>query len=162
MVATGSDVPDFTLQGLDGRQYSLREAREAGLVLLVFWQAGCGACKMVAPYLTRLHDAYENSDWAFWTIAQDGPDEARRFVGERGFRPTVLVDGPALQVSDLYDPPATPTFYLIEPGAGVTLHADGFDKRALNDISRRVAAYTGSGYVEIAPADDGNPPFKPG
>jgi peroxiredoxin len=162
MVTASRDAPDFTLPGLDGRQYSLREVRDAGPVLLVFWQAGCGACKMVAPYLTRLHESYEHIGWTFWTIAQDGPDEARRFVRERGFRPAVLVDGPALEVSDLYDPPATPTFYLIEPGAGVTLEADGFDKQALNDISRRVAGYTGSGYVEIAPADDGNPPFKPG
>ena len=162
MVTTGSEAPDFTLPGLDGRQYSLHEARDAGPVLLVFWQAGCGACKMVAPYLTRLHESYDNVGWTFWTIAQDGSDEARRFVNERGFRPTVLVDGPALEVSDLYDPPATPTFYLIEPGARVTLEADGFDKEALNDISRQVAGYTGLGYVEIAPADDGNPAFKPG
>lgn len=162
MVTIGTDTPDFTLPGLDGRSYALSEALAAGPVLLVFWQAGCGACKMVAPYLTRLRDAYDNGGWTFWTIAQDGADEARRFVREHGFTPAVLVDGPELVVSDLYDPPATPTFYLIEPGAGVTLEADGFDKETLNEISRRVAGYTGASYVEIAPADDGNPAFKPG
>jgi peroxiredoxin len=162
VVTTGSDAPDFTLPGLDGLTYALHEARNAGPVLLVFWQAHCGACKMVAPYLTRLHEAYENLGWTFWTIAQDGPDDARAFAEERGFRPTVLVDGPALRVSDLYDPPSTPTFYFIEPGAGVTLESDGFDKELLNDLSRRIAGYTAAPYVEVAPAHDGNPAFKPG
>ena len=97
MVTTGSDAPDFTLPGLDGLTYALHEARNAGPVLL-FWQAHCGACKMVAPYLTRLHESYENPGWTFWTIAQDGPDDARAFVQERAVRPTVLVDGPHLRV----------------------------------------------------------------
>ena len=114
MVTAGSDAPDFMLPGLDGRQYALREAATAGPVLLVFWQAGCGACKMVAPYLTRLHESYDNVGWTFWTIAQDGPDEARRFVAERGFRPTVLVDGPALEVSDPQVERSTPGFRPIE------------------------------------------------
>jgi peroxiredoxin len=160
---TGQDAPDFALLGLDGRMHSLRDARNAGLVLLVFWQAGCGACKMVAPYLTRLHETYENAGWTFWTICQDGPDEAQRFVADRTLAPTVLVDGPTLAVSDLYDPPATPTYYLIGPGAaGVTFVADGFDKEALNEISRTVAEYTRMQYSELAPPDDGNPAFKPG
>lgn len=162
MVMTGSEAPDFTLPALDGLTYSLHEARDNGPVLLVFWQAGCGACKMVAPYLTKLHETYENLGWTFWTICQDAADDARRFVRDYAFKPTVLVDGPALEVSDLYDPPSTPTFYLLEPGVGVALAWDGFDKEALNDISRRIAGYTGSEYVEVAPTDDGNPAFKPG
>jgi peroxiredoxin len=162
VVTTGSDAPDFTLPGLDGLTYALHEARNAGPVLLVFWQAHCGACKMVAPYLTRLNESYENLGWTLWAIAQDGPEEARRFVEEQTFGPTVLVDGPGLRVSDAYDPPSTPAFYFIEPGEGVTLEGDGFDKDLLNDISRRVAQYTSSGYVEVAPAGDGNPPFRPG
>ena len=162
MVSEGSDAPDFTLRGLDGLTYSLHEADADGPVLLVFFQAHCGACKMVAPYLNRLHETYENIGWTFWTIAQDGPDDARRFVEAYGFRPTVLVDGPSLDVSDLYDPPATPTMYFIEPGRGATFVADGFDKEALNELSGRIARYTGGTYVEIAPPNDGQPAFKPG
>jgi peroxiredoxin len=162
VVTTGSDAPDFTLRGLDGLTYALHEARHAGPVLLVFWQAQCGACKMVAPYLTRLHETYEHLGWTLWTIAQDGPEDVLRFVEQQGFRPTVLVDGPQLRVSELYDPASTPAFYFMEPGAGVTLEADGFDKELLNDISRRVSSYTASDYVEVAPAGDGNPPFRPG
>lgn len=162
MVSIGTEPPDFSLPGLDGLTYSLHEAVDEHPVLLAFWQAHCGACKMAAPYLNRLHDAYENLSWTFWTIAQDGPDDARAFADRHGLKAPVLVDGPALKVSDAYDPESTPAFYFIEPGRGLTLVADGFDKAALNEISRLVAGYAGAPYVEVAPEDDGNPPFRPG
>ena len=68
----------------------------------------------------------------------------------------------AFAASDAYDPPSTPAMYFIEPGEGITLESDGFNKEALNDVSRRIAGYTGAPYVEVAPDGDGNPPFKPG
>lgn len=162
MVTAGTRAPDFTLPSLDGHTYSLHEATGKGPVLLAFWQAGCGACKVAAPYFNRLYDAYENIGWSFWAIAQDGPDEARAFVDRYTFRPTVLLDSPALAASDAYDPDSTPTLFLIEPPGEVWIEASGFDKEALNDLSRRIAGYTGAAYVEVAPAGDGNPPYVPG
>ncbi|MHB8683265.1 MAG: TlpA family protein disulfide reductase [Dehalococcoidia bacterium] len=137
MVQPGAPAPDFTLPGLDGLDYALHEALGKGPALLAFWQKDCGTCKLPAA-------------------------GAAGFVRQYAFRPTVLVDGPALGVSRIYDPDATPTLYLIEPEAGVTLVSAGFVKDELNEISRRIAQYAGAAYVEVAPADDGNPPFKPG
>ena len=162
MVQMAQQPPDFTLPALDGLTYSLHEADADGPVLLIFWQAGCGACRISAPYWNRLYDAYENIGWTFWTLAQDGAARAREFVEQYGLRPPVLVDGPALTVSDAYDPESTPGIVLIEPGEGVTLVSDGFEKDVLNDISRRIASYTGAEYVDIAPESDGNPRFKAG
>ncbi len=162
MVRIGDDAPDFTLPALDGLTFALHEATGDGPVVLVFWQAHCGACKIAAPYWNRLCDAYENIGWSFWMIAQDAADEARSFAEQYKLRPPVLVDGPMLSVSDLYDPEQTPTIYVIEPGQGITVEAPGFDKDVLNDVSRRIAGWTGEPYVEVAPPDDGNPAFKPG
>jgi peroxiredoxin len=162
MVSTGARAPDFSLKGLDGLTYSLHETLGKGPLLLAFWQAHCGACRMAAPYFNRLHESYENLTWSFWTVAQDGEADARQFVEAHALRPTVLIDRPNLAVSDLYDPESTPTIYLIEPSGTVALEATGFDKAALNDASRLIAAYAGAEYVEVAPAGDGNPDFKPG
>ena len=149
MVQTGVAPPDFTLRGLDGREYSLHEATGKGPVVLAFWQKNCGACKLAAPYLNRLYDAYENLTWSFWAIAQNDDAEAAAFVREFDFRPTVLID-------------ATPTLYVIEPERDVTLISPGFMKDDLNEISRTIADYAGAPYVEVAPDGDGNPKFKPG
>jgi peroxiredoxin len=162
VVGAGVEPPDFTLPGLDGLTYSLHEAIDEGPVVLVFWQAHCGACRMIAPYLNTLFDAYENIGWSYWTIAQDAEQDARAFAQQHSLKATVLVDGPAMTVSEAYDPQETPTIYVVEPGKGVTLEVGGFDKEALNEVSRRIAAYTGSPYVEVAPEDDGNPRFRPG
>ncbi|MGH7622745.1 MAG: peroxiredoxin family protein [Gemmatimonadaceae bacterium] len=153
---------DFTLPGLDGLDYSLHEALGKGPVLLAFWQTECGACKLAAPYFNRLYDAYENLTWSFWAICQEDAPEARAFVRKYNFRPTVLIDAPALTVSQAYDPPSTPTLYLIEPDAGITIESSGFAKDDLNAISGRIAEYAGAAYIEVAPADDGSPAFKPG
>jgi peroxiredoxin len=162
VIGPGDRAPGFTLQGLDGLEYSLHEAVGKGPVLLAFWQAGCGSCKLAAPYLSRLYGAYENIGWSFWAVAQDDAAAAGAFVRKHGFRPTVLLDAPALTVSQRYDPDATPTLYLVEPDGVVSLVSSGFDKGELNEISRRVAGYCAADYVEVAPADDGNPAFKPG
>lgn len=161
MIDVGDEAPDFTLPGLDGLDYSLHEAGSQP-VLLAFFQADCGACKLSAPYWNRLHAAYENIGWAFWLVSQDDATTTRAFVAKYDVRPTVLIDAPALAVSSLYDPDATPTLYLVEHGQRVTLMSSGFDKSDLNAISRRVAGYTGTAYVEVAAPTDGNPPFKPG
>ena len=162
MVQTGVAPPDFTLRGLDGREYSLHEATGKGPVVLAFWQKNCGACKLAAPYLNRLYDAYENLTWSFWAIAQNDDAEAAAFVREFDFRPTVLIDAPSFAVSRQYDPDATPTLYVIEPERDVTLISPGFMKDDLNEISRTIADYAGAPYVEVAPDGDGNPKFKPG
>ncbi len=161
MIDIGDTAPDFTLPGLDGLKYSLHESGSEP-VLLAILQADCGACKLAAPYLNRLHAAYENIGWVFWIVLQDNEADARRFAAKYELRPTVLLDASELSVSSAYDPDATPTLYLIEPERRVTLVSRGFDKRELNEISRRIARYTGTDYVEVAPADDGNPAFKPG
>ena len=161
-MTTQDTAPDFTLPGLDGLRYGLHEALDKGPVLLAFWHAHCGACKTAAPYLNRLYDAYENIGWSFWAIAQDSADEARAFVEQHGFRPTVLIDRPEFAASDAYDPEVTPTLYLVAPDGRIELTVESFDKAGLNELSRLIAGYTASEYVEVAPEHDGVAAFKPG
>lgn len=162
MVAVGSLAPDFTLPDLEGTARGLAEGLANGPLLLVFWQAGCGACKVAAPYLNRLADAYPLNAWTLWTIAQDAEGPAREFAVSFALRSPVLVDGPELATSDAYDPDATPAFYLVEPDGRVSAAFDGFDKEWLNEVSRRVAERTGAPYIEVAPENDGVAPFRPG
>ena len=162
MIQPGDRAPDFTLPGIDGLNYALHEAIGKGPVVLVLWQKDCGTCKLAAPYWSRLYDAYENLNWSFWAVSQNDAAGAADFAGRFALRPTVLVDGPGLAVSEIYDPDATPTIFVIEPDASVSMVAAGFDKDELNAVSRRIAEYAGADYVAVAPADDGNPRFKPG
>ena len=74
----------------------------------------------------------------------------------------MLLDGAALEVSRLYDPPSTPALYLIGRDGRIEFTSEGFAKADLNEIGRRIAALAGAKAVEIAAADDGTPALKPG
>ncbi len=159
----GTPAPNFTLEDLSGQPHALRDALRQGPVLLVVWKAGCGSCKLTFPYLERLRETYPGAAWHLWAIGQDPVDRIETFLTQNGpVSFTILDDYPDYRVSRLYDPVATPTLFLVEPDDRIALTAMGFDKRALNEISARIAARLGVAPVVIAPPDDGNPPFKPG
>lgn len=160
---TGATAPNFTLDDLSGQPHTLNDALQTGPVLLVFWKTSCATTRLTFPYFERLRQAYPNPGWQLWAIAQDPADAIQPFltrVGPVTF--PVLLDYPDYVVSKQYDPVATPTLFFVEPDDKIGLTAMGLNKAALNDLSARLAARFGVTPVDVAPADDGNPPFKPG
>ena len=64
--------------------------------------------------------------------------------------------------SRAYDPPVTPTLFLIEPSGRVGQVSIGFSKDDLNDLSRRIAEHLGVAPAVVAERGDGNPDLRPG
>ncbi len=127
----------------------------------MFFKTTCGTCDLAFPYINRLAEVYP-AGWQLWAVAQDPPDEARRYAQRRGITYPVLVDAPAYAASKMYDPPATPTLFLVDAEGRVAYTTYGFSKDDLNELSRLVADMLGVEPAVIAPADDGKPAFKPG
>jgi len=161
MTEAGTRAAPFTLPGIDGRHYSLPQDSQDCPTLLVFFKSTCGTCDLAFPYINRLKDTYPEG-WRLWAIAQDPPETAREYARRHGIGYPVLVDAPAYQVSKAYDPPATPALVLIDAAGAVAYATHGFAKDDLNELSRRIAAYTGAEARIVAPPDDGNPSFRPG
>ena len=157
----GALAPHFTLLALDGREYSLPGDRGDEPLLLAFFRVRCATCDVAYPYLNRLRDAYPDG-WQLWSVCQDSPERAAQYAKRFALAHPVLLDGAELDVSRLYDPPSTPALYLIGGDGRIEFASEGFAKDDVNEIGRRLAAFVGSEVVEIAPADDGNPPLKPG
>jgi peroxiredoxin len=164
VLSVGAQAPDFTLSGIDGRQYSLSAALGQGPVVAVFIQTACPICDLTMPYLNRLAKVYGGQRWQLWVITQDDPEASRRY-GER-FEVTfpLLVDDPAdgWAVSCAYDPPATPTLFLIDPDGRVQFSGQGFSKADLNAAAERIASHLRTQSVVVAEPNDGNPDFRPG
>ena len=161
-LAAGDEAPLFTLDTPEGESHSLSDALRQGPVLAAFFKTTCGTCDLVFPYLNRFVETYGEGGWRLWAISQDGPPTSRDYADRFGARFPVLVDGPGWPVSRAYDPPSTPTMFLIAPDGRVEEASAGFSKDDLNSIAKRLAAHLGRPAVTVAEPDDGQPSFRPG
>ncbi len=161
-IDVGSAAPDFSLKGTDGRTYALADAFGRGPVVLAFFKTTCGTCDLMFPYVNRLNDSYRDGGWSLWTIAQDPAPEARSYASTFGITYPVLPDTDGYPVSKAYDPPATPTLFLIDTDGKVVQQSAGFSKEDHNSLSRALAERLGAKPTVIAAPGDGNPDFKPG
>jgi peroxiredoxin len=158
---TGVLAPHFTLLGLDGREYGLPRGQDNQPLLLAFFRVKCATCDLAYPYLNKLRDTYPDG-WQLWSVCQDEPDRASDYAERFAIKHPVLLDAAGLAVSKLYDPPSTPSLYLVAPNGRIEFTSEGFAKEDLNTIARRIAEYVGSVIVEIASEADGHPAMKPG
>jgi peroxiredoxin len=131
------------------------------MTLAVFFKTTCPSCQTTWPYLQALHRQYHVAGLALWGVSQDGRDVSKAFASERQSTFPVLVDGD-LRISRSYDPAFVPTMLLIDPDGQITDTVVGFDKAGLNRLAAEIAQRLQLPQVVVAPADDGNPPFKPG
>jgi peroxiredoxin len=161
LIEAGALAPHFTLLALDGREYRLPDSLEGRPALLVFFKTTCGTCDLTFPYLNRLLDIYPEG-WRLWAVSQDPPDRAADYARRVGIAGPVLIDAPGYEASRLYDPPATPTLYLVGSNGRIEYVTYGFAKSDLNELARRLAEATGRAPAVVAPPDDGNPEMKPG
>jgi peroxiredoxin len=163
-LSVGAQAPDFTLTGIDGKQYSLSAALEQGPLLAVFIQTACPICDLAMPYLNRLTETYGDQGWQLWVVTQNDQEASQRYAQRFQANFPLLVDDPAdgWAVSCAYDPPATPTLYLIGPSGQVEFSGQGFSKAHLNTVGERIAGHLGVQPAVVAERDDGNPEFRPG
>lgn len=154
-----SAVP-FVLLGSDGLPYALAEQKGHPL-LAVFFKTTCSTCAMAFPYLERLYQAYQAQGLAVWGISQDTLDDSLAFAVDRGATFPILLDT-AWDVSQAYEVEGVPTLVLFGSDGEIAYRGTSFSKEDLNEISRLVAGQTHSQWVEIAPANDGKPAFRPG
>jgi peroxiredoxin len=149
----------LTLMATDGHSYTLGGLPE-GLRLTVFFKTTCPACRLTFGYLERLYQAYRSAGLSLWAVSQDGADDTLTFAAEAGDTFPFLLDAD-LEASRAHDVQFVPTFVL-QDSHGEVHRSESFLKEDLNTIARLVAERTSAEMVEVAPAGDGKPPFKPG
>ena len=160
IISIGQSAPPFSLGGIDGKTYSLNQDG-ARLTLAVFFKTTCPTCMLTWPYLEKLHQTYRGAGLAVWGISQDARDLSAAFASKYGSTFPILIDSD-LRVSRTYDPEFVPTLLLIDRQGQIADSVIAFDKAKLNHLSNTIAARLGVPAAMIAPADDGNPVFKPG
>ncbi len=162
MIGVGEIAPPLELPDLSATDRGVSPAPNSEPVLAVFWKPSCGTCDLAFPYLQRLYQAYPSEGWRMLAISQEDASVSDEFARKYGVTFPVLTEGDGWPISTQYDPDATPTMFLISPDGKIELASAGFDKEALNEVSRLIAGHLGLDAQIIAVEDDGNPSFRPG
>lgn len=160
IISPGQSAPLFSLGGIDGRSYTLNQ-NGARLTLAVFFQTTCPACRLLFPYVEKLHQALHGVGAAVWGISREPRDACTEFASKLGAKFPILIDADG-RVTRAYNPEFVPTLLLIDSSGRIMDSGVGFDKAKLNHLSQITAARLGVPPVLIAPPDDGHPAFKQG
>jgi cytochrome c biogenesis protein CcmG/thiol:disulfide interchange protein DsbE len=161
-IVAGAPAPDFSLQSLDGKEYSLKQLLQRGPVVATFFKISCPVCQFTAPFLQRLYERYPGDSVTFLGISQDNAAATKKFMQEFGVTFPVALDSDGYPVSNAYGLTNVPTIFFIDTDGTAKLASLGFEKQILEDIARTLAERQ-----KIAPAalfrpDESIPAHKPG
>ncbi len=118
----------FTLERIDGDPLSLDALTADGPVVLVFAHADCPTSTLALRRLAGLGQG--PAGVALACVAEETPEAAGRLARRTGIRFPVLAEPAPFDVSRAYGIATVPTAVRVEPGAGVTGTAAGWDADA--------------------------------
>jgi len=104
---------DFTLENLEGVKLSPKDFK-GKIVLLNFWASWCGPCQREMPSMEKLWNKFKEGDFIILAVdIQEGKDEVKSFIKEKGYTFPVLLDSKG-KVAKAYKIRAIPTTFIID------------------------------------------------
>jgi len=127
----GSPAPDFSLPGIDGRTYSLKDFADAKVLVIVFTAVHCPTAQAYEGRIKQLVTDYKSKGVAIVAINPNNPDGVRldelsysdlddtfesmkTRAADRAFNFPFLDDGPAEVTARAYGPQATPHVFIFD------------------------------------------------
>lgn len=123
LIQAGEKAPEFTLTGLDGKTYTLKDFKGKTLVV-DFWATWCPDCREEIDELVRIHKEHPEVEFVGISFDTD-PEQLRTYTAEHGMDWLQLSEGfkkwKETQVSADYGVKWIPTKYIIGPKGQVLL-----------------------------------------
>lgn len=137
----GVSAPEIKLPLLNGKEFSLDQARKRGPVVAAFFKVNCPICQLAFPYLERLHKAYGGSErFTLVGISQNDAAETKDFNRKFGVTfPTLLDDGRKYPASNAYGLTNVPSIFLISPEGEVEFSSVGWSKLDFEQLNGKLA-----------------------
>lgn len=121
----GTLAADFSFEGRDGQQHTLRQTAAGRQTLLMLYSPDCSDChRAMADIEANQSLRRMISDGSLQVLAIADADEAELWQRHAGRVPDCIIDGldtTGIADQELYDIPFTPTFLLIAPDGRVIL-----------------------------------------
>jgi len=161
-IVAGDLAPGFSLEGLDGQNYSLGALMERGPVVAAFFKISCPVCQFTFPFLERLYQRYGGANVTFLAISQDDAAATKKFAGEFGITFPMLLDEDGYPVSNGYGLTNVPTIFLIDTDGAVKVSSMGFNKKDLETIAAELAERNKIALTPLFHPGENVPANKPG
>lgn len=161
-INAGNGAPDFSLKGLDGKEYSLHSLMQKGPVVAAFFKISCPVCQFTFPFLERLYQRYGGDGVTFLGISQDDVRATSDFAREYGVTFPMAPDEKGYPVSNRYGLTNVPTILLIDTDGTVKVSCTGFEKKALESIAAELANRRKIVPAALFRPDEAVPANKPG
>jgi len=162
-LSTGKQAPDFTLPGMDGKQFSLKDGLTRGPVLALFFKISCPVCQFALPFVERIYKAYGKSNVSIVGISQNNQKDTAAFTKEYGISfPILLDDTISYPVSNAYGLTNVPSLFWVEPDGEIEVSSVGWVKKDIDEINRRAAETNGNHLQPLFRAGESVPDFRAG
>ena len=157
-------APEIELQYLDGRKFSLKDARKKGPVVAVFFKVSSPVCQMAFPYLDRIFKAYAQSGaFTFVGVSQDNAADTQVFNRQFNISfPVVLDPAGKYPASNAYKLTNVPTTFLISPEGEIDFATVSWSKADVEQLNRRLASASNVSTAQIFLPGENVSEFKPG
>ena len=153
-VDTPAEVPDLTMEALDGQTISMADQR-GKVVLVNFWATWCGPCREEIPFLVRLAERYPDHLTVIGVSEDHGSsDTVAAFAGQYGVNYPIVMSTPEIKRAfpGVF---ALPTSFVVDPeGRMVESHVGLISPVILEQETRYLASLTHDATVETAPSND--------
>ena len=133
-LGSGSQVENFTLKDLSGKNVSLNQFK-GKVVVLNFWASWCPPCKSEMPDFEEASKTYEGKVAFMMVNLTDGGretvDTAKAYIEEQGYTFPIYFDTQQ-EAAIGYGVVSIPTTYFIDAQGGVVAYGQGaLDQSAL-------------------------------
>ncbi len=163
LLPAGSIAPEASLPVLGaGGDRAVVGRPGAGPAIAVFFKESCPTCRMALPLAERLHRQVRGAGARVIGVSQDAAPAAVALRDALGLTMPILVDAPALAVSDAWGLVSVPTFYLVDADGRILDRNAGFHRETFSEMARRVAAGAGAPAPRLWSEDEEVPPWRPG
>jgi peroxiredoxin len=161
-IAAGARAPEFSVKGLDGKEYSLGKLLESGPVVAMFFKVSCPVCQFTAPYIERLHQRYGGNGVTVLGIGQDAAPETSDFARKYGATFLLATDAKGYPASNACGLTNVPTIFLIDTDGIVRISAVGFSKQDMEAIATFLAERKKIPPAPLFAASENVPAYRPG
>ena len=162
-LTAGKSAPDFTLQTMDGKQFSLRDALTRAPVVVAFFKISCPVCQYTFPFLERIYKAHGEKNVTIVGISQNEKKDTAAFVKEYGLTfPMLLDDTKSYPASNAYGLTNVPSIFWISQDGEIEISSVGWDRKDIEEINQKAAKINGDGPKPVFREDEQVPDFRAG